>query len=255
VVTTIKIKDFKDFLLEISMADSVSCPGCHRLLQVPEAQRGREVQCPSCGRIFVSEQSTGITELPNAPVRPNPVAVQAGPPMASLRERRYSLDEDDDDMMALAAPPRNNFRSSGSLALVVKVLLGLNAALAFVMLVFDYLQYGLVARQIKGDVIPGAEIDSNDLRQQRLELMYLLLFVCTAVVFLVWFYRVHANLTALGAGPLKYTSGWAVGCWFVPILCFFLDLCRSHKKSGAAAILMRSAVMTSTGGNRETQPS
>ena len=41
------------------------------------------------------------------------------------------------------------------------------------------------------------------------------------IVFLIWFHRAYANLEPLGAGRLTYSAGWAVGCWFVPILNLF----------------------------------
>lgn len=39
------------------------------------------------------------------------------------------------------------------------------------------------------------------------------------VVFLCWFSRAYANLSAMGRFP-AYSSGWAVGAWFVPFLNF-----------------------------------
>ncbi|HWY88522.1 MAG TPA: DUF4328 domain-containing protein, partial [Gemmataceae bacterium] len=66
--------------------------------------------------------------------------------------------------------------------------------------------------------VPDADIDSNDARQAALGLLHLPIFIATVTVFVIWFYRVHANLEALGARQLTYTSGWAAGCWFVPFL-------------------------------------
>jgi hypothetical protein len=40
----------------------------------------------------------------------------------------------------------------------------------------------------------------------------------TAVFFLVWIYRAHKNLRALGATDLKYSPAWAIGGFFVPLL-------------------------------------
>jgi Domain of unknown function (DUF4328) len=37
------------------------------------------------------------------------------------------------------------------------------------------------------------------------------------VVWLVWQYRSHGNLWAVGADGLRFTPGWAVGWWFVPV--------------------------------------
>lgn len=51
-------------------------------------------------------------------------------------------------------------------------------------------------------------------------LAYLLfaVFLPTSITFLMWIHRIHKNLPALRAGHLKYSPGWAVGCFFIPIL-------------------------------------
>ena len=41
------------------------------------------------------------------------------------------------------------------------------------------------------------------------------------LVCLVWIYRVHSNLAALGARNLTFTTEWAVGWWFIPIIHLF----------------------------------
>ena len=41
--------------------------------------------------------------------------------------------------------------------------------------------------------------------------------VATAIAFLMWIYRAHSNLPALGAINLEYSPGWAVGCFFIPV--------------------------------------
>ena len=47
-----------------------------------------------------------------------------------------------------------------------------------------------------------------------------LLFV-TGLCFLVWTYRLHRNLRALGAGCLRFTPMWAVGYFFIPVFSFY----------------------------------
>jgi uncharacterized protein DUF4328 len=44
----------------------------------------------------------------------------------------------------------------------------------------------------------------------------------TSALFLVWFHRAYRNAGALGAEDLQFSSGWAVGWWFVPIACFWM---------------------------------
>jgi len=43
----------------------------------------------------------------------------------------------------------------------------------------------------------------------------------TAVFFLIWIHRAHKNLKVFGAAELKYSPGWAVGGFFVPMLNIF----------------------------------
>jgi uncharacterized protein DUF4328 len=42
-------------------------------------------------------------------------------------------------------------------------------------------------------------------------------WVCAVVAFAMWLRRAVANLPALGARELRFTPGWAVGWWFVPL--------------------------------------
>ena len=46
---------------------------------------------------------------------------------------------------------------------------------------------------------------------------HLAAYVLVAIAFLMWLHRVVANSWALGAHNLRFTPGWAVGWWFVPI--------------------------------------
>jgi hypothetical protein len=37
----------------------------------------------------------------------------------------------------------------------------------------------------------------------------------------VWSYRAYRNLTALSGEPLRFTPGWVVGYWYIPVLSLF----------------------------------
>ena len=56
----------------------------------------------------------------------------------------------------------------------------------------------------------------------RLWVLILLVYIPTAVAFLMWMHRASRNLRALGAHGQRFSPGWAVGWWFVPIMFFFL---------------------------------
>jgi len=84
-----------------------------------------------------------------------------------------------------------------------------------------YMEINLLTRAQSGGLISPAEAESNDLRQGAVGLMQTAIYLASAVAFLMWFHRAHRNLPALGAWNLKYSPGWAVGSWFIPILNFF----------------------------------
>jgi len=52
-------------------------------------------------------------------------------------------------------------------------------------------------------------------------LLQVLVFVATAVAFLMWMHRAYRNLPALGARRLDTTPGWAVGYFFIPFANLF----------------------------------
>ena len=46
----------------------------------------------------------------------------------------------------------------------------------------------------------------------------IVLYLPTGIVFLYWLHRSYRNLRELHVGELRFTPGWAVGYWFVPVL-------------------------------------
>jgi hypothetical protein len=77
-------------------------------------------------------------------------------------------------------------------------------------------QVELLSRAVNG--ISEAEAAANDSRQQAIGGLQLLLLVATAIAFLTWFYRAHRNLAVVSSIKPVYTSGWAIGGFFVPFL-------------------------------------
>ncbi|MFD8478493.1 DUF4328 domain-containing protein [Kitasatospora sp. NPDC059673] len=64
------------------------------------------------------------------------------------------------------------------------------------------------------------------------------LFLGTCVVFLLWFRRCRLNVDRFGPGTQKYSAGWAVGGWFVPLAMWWiprriaLDIWRATAPTG-----------------------
>jgi hypothetical protein len=66
------------------MPELLTCPACHRLLQVPDELLGQTVHCPDCKQPFEARRSSGVTAGP------------ATPPAESRPVRRHWDDTEDD---------------------------------------------------------------------------------------------------------------------------------------------------------------
>ena len=99
-------------------------------------------------------------------------------------------------------PPFSPLRG---LSVAVCLLLGLYAAVSLV---------GLAATLL----LPAA---SQEILDSVVTLFQFLLLLSGGVCFLIWTYRLTANLRSFGVPGLKHTPGWAVGYFFVPIMSLY----------------------------------
>ena len=113
-------------------------------------------------------------------------------------------------------PVADPFQSLRTLGSWLIGLLSLNAALDVVAAISDISYLGLIERWRQG-LVSLSEVSTADSRQASLALLQLLVFLVTAIVFIVWFRRAYRNLGPLGAPWLRFKPGWATGGWFVPI--------------------------------------
>lgn len=109
------------------------------------------------------------------------------------------------------------FSSPERLATWTKVLLLANLVFSLIAIGSGILEVDLLSRAVSSDIL-DSEVSLNDLREQVIAILQFFVYASTAVAFLMWFSRVHKNLPSLGARELKYSSGWAVGGFFVPFL-------------------------------------
>jgi hypothetical protein len=63
----------------------------------------------------------------------------------------------------------------------------------------------------------ASSAEASGIRAVALMVLFFVLFLTSGFVWLFWQYRAHSNLRALGATDLRYTPGWAVGWWFIPL--------------------------------------
>jgi hypothetical protein len=93
-------------------------------------------------------------------------------------------------------------------------LLWISVAIACVALVDDVVEF--VQVQV-GQLTPD-QVATNDPIQAILGLLQSGLGIVTGITFLKWIYRAYKNIQGFGAEGLRFSPGWAVGYYFIPIL-------------------------------------
>jgi hypothetical protein len=113
-----------------------------------------------------------------------------------------------------------DYRDPATLTQWVKILLILSLLLDLIGAGSGVMELSLLrsfgSGTLEGDV--DALANANDARQQAIGIAQLLLFIVTGIVFLTWIYRANRNARALGAQGMRFTPGWTVGWFFVPIM-------------------------------------
>lgn len=137
-----------------------------------------------------------LSDSPYAPPMANPLPAPVSPEARS----GYAFTKD----------PRG-------LTVTLKVMLWLNVGTAVLSLLSDLLQLKLAS----GGEIAMDAAEANDSRQAIIGLLYSGVYLATAIIFGMWIYRANLNSRGFGAGGMRFTPGWSVGCYFIPILNLF----------------------------------
>jgi hypothetical protein len=112
------------------------------------------------------------------------------------------------------------YRDPASLTQWVKGLLVLALLLDLVAVGSGVIEFSFLQRVAEGSL--DGDFDeraaANDNRQMTIGVGQFVLYIVTGIVFLTWIYRANSNARALGAKDMRFTPGWAVGWYFVPIM-------------------------------------
>lgn len=99
-----------------------------------------------------------------------------------------------------------------SLTKFLKTMLWISLGISVLFLLSDFMQMNLLS-----DSFSQAEARSNDARQQIICWLYLAALAVTGIAFLKWIYRANLNCRGFGAQGMKFTPGWSIGWYFIPI--------------------------------------
>jgi Domain of unknown function (DUF4328) len=75
---------------------------------------------------------------------------------------------------------------------------------------------GLLEQFLDGEVTPG-EVEDVQAGIGGLYLLSTLIQIVLAGFFIAWFQRAYRNLERASVAELRYSPGWAIGAWFIPI--------------------------------------
>ena len=124
-------------------------------------------------------------------------------------------------------PPSGNpsflddYRSSRTRALVATGLLVLFGVMLAVSIESTQQVLDLLERIKDGGSFTEAELYGNDERQMTVGVVHFGVYLLAAIAFLTWIHRASVNIHALlhtsEDPPIRFSPGWAVGWWFVPI--------------------------------------
>lgn len=114
------------------------------------------------------------------------------------------------------------FRSSDNLTRGVRYMLYAQIVVAVVSIMSGYLEYELLSDYQYGVYTSQekavADGEASDKRQGIVGIVYLVVFVISGFLILRWIHRSNYNARQLGAENMKFTPGWSIGYYFIPIL-------------------------------------
>jgi hypothetical protein len=111
-----------------------------------------------------------------------------------------------------------SFEPGGTRAFFVAGCLSLYILLSLVAAFVDFSRIELLSKIAARVRVPPEQVTNSDALTLLIRLSLVVVVLLTTVSFLAWIYRAHKNLKALGAMDLKYSPGWAIGGFFVPLL-------------------------------------
>ena len=200
---------------------AVSCTSCKRL-NPPDS-----LYCHGCGR-SLTESHAEPPAPASEPSRPQPIGggcprcgAANEPASAYCFQCGLPFDGDLRPQAGNAAASAHLYRSPWTRAIWTSVLLvvtGITIAI-YIGLTTEVLD--LRQRYEAGEFLVVSRLADAEENKDIAQVFYGLVFIATAVAFLMWTYRASHNLRPLGTMGQRFSPRWAVGWWFVPIMFLF----------------------------------
>ena len=215
---------------------ALECPSC-KALNPPDG-----LFCHDCGGSLTSSKTEPPEPAPSVPRQPNsapsapssprlgglhcprcgttnePGSVycyQCGLPLEEETRSSYGPATDPQPMrVRLYQSPQTRANWTVALLIVTCVVYGLHMLVTFGVL-------DMVSRQEAGQFVSQVELDDIVQGLDGMTILLFFVYIPTVVSFLMWLHRASRNLQSLGSYNQRFSPGWAVGWWFIPIMWFF----------------------------------
>lgn len=100
----------------------------------------------------------------------------------------------------------------------VILMFSLSVIIAITPIITGYSQYIMLSDMSYGISISEADIDRNDSIISVVGIVQTVIALLTVVSFLLWFHNTYKNTISLSNQPLKFSPGWSIGGFFIPLL-------------------------------------
>lgn len=114
---------------------------------------------------------------------------------------------------------RRLIRPNKKRAEIAQLLIWIVMIIDIISIYSSYLQYNLLELLQNNDSVSDQMLNSNDTREQIIGIVYLIVFIVSAITFIQWFRRAYYNLNI--RTKCNHSEGWAAGSWFVPIISLY----------------------------------
>jgi len=91
-------------------------------------------------------------------------------------------------------------------------------ALEAATITFGISDRGLLVRLAAGGTLLPDEAAASAARDRAIVLLKLVFFTGAGIAWLLWVHRTYGNLSLVGCKRSRFTRGWAVGYWFIPLI-------------------------------------
>src|SRR5205085_6640413 len=114
-------------------------------------------------------------------------------------------------------PPSQPLRRTSGLATALVALVAVQIALITAEIVARYVQVDILRELQANGAVTQHTLDRADGWVSGTVAVDGLAFVATIVIWCIWQHHAQANAVVLSGGGLRFTPGWAVGWWFMPV--------------------------------------